>query len=203
MSCPDCSAATGFPNTCGQVVVVNYRPPEASSAIPAWLEYNCDGEVPELILYSTPDLEETIDDWDIDYIELIGKGVSGTSCADSTKVDLCPSTLGTIHDMFMEQTTAINNNIDEAIEGQTTDLEAAISSATNNIISSIATASVGYESDGVTPLPPGFKSLPASYTWDEGNLTEIEVADGVNTWITTNTYDLDGNILTSSGWVRQ
>lgn len=140
MSCPDCSTATGFPNTCGQVVVVNYRPPEASSAIPAWLEYNCDGEEPELILYSTPELDETIDDWDIDYIELIGRGISGTSCADPVHADLCPPTLEAIHDMFVEQTTAINANIDAEIQAQTASINANIDEAETAIVNAIGAA---------------------------------------------------------------
>lgn len=137
MSCPDCTTATGFPTACGQVVVVNYRPPEASSAIPAWLEYNCDGGTPELILYSTPDLSETIDDWDIDYIELIGRGISGTSCADPVHADLCPPTLEAIHDMFVEQTTAINANIDAEVQAQTAAINENIDEAEENIIEAI------------------------------------------------------------------
>lgn len=140
MSCPDCTTATGFPNTCGQVVVVNYRPPEASSAIPAWLEYNCDGGTHELVLYTTPDLEETIDDWDIDYIEVVGKGISGTSCADPVHADLCPPTLDAIHTMFLGQTTAINANIDVEIQSQTTAINANIDEAETAIVNAVETA---------------------------------------------------------------
>lgn len=197
MSCPDCTTATGFPNTCGQVVVVNYRPPEASSAIPAWLEYNCDGEEPELILYSTPELDETIDDWDIDYIELIGRGISGTSCADPVHADLCPPTLEAIHDMFVEQTTAINANIDEAetaivnaVATASNEIKAAIGSAANTIVGAIS-AEPNYAYT-YTYTANGYVETITRTTTDPG-LPPCEVQ--------TYSYDGSFNLTGVSAWV--
>lgn len=210
MACPDCPPNNGLPNSCGQVVVVQYQPSGASSPIPVWLEYNCDGEEPQLIFYADSELTEEIADASLDNVVGIGTGISGTSCADSTKADLCPDTRDFIEGEFTDQTseltshiteqttrvvngisaqtTAINNNIDAEIQAQTAALLLAINRE--------------YDSLGA-PLPVGFQGLPKVFTYTPGELLEtITVVYGTSTYVKTYTYT-GTNKTGDSGWVLQ
>lgn len=210
MACPDCPPNNGLPTSCGQVVVVQYQPPGSSSPIPAWLEYNCDGEEPQLIFYADAGLTSEIADASLNNIVGIGTGISGTSCSDSAKADLCPDTrdfiAGEFEDQTSElsshitaqttrvvngisaQTTAINNNIDAEIQAQTAALLLAINRE--------------YDSLGA-PLPVGFQGLPRTSTYTPGNLVEtITVVSGASTYVRTFTYT-GSNQTGDSGWVLQ
>lgn len=217
MACPDCPPNSPFPSECDQVVVAQVLIPGTSSPVPVWIQYQC-GEPPgedQLVFYADPDLTEEIEDFNVDNIISFGAGINGTSCADSTKVDLCPDTREAMHDMFVEQTTAINANIDAEIQAQTTAINANIDEVNlelDSIDDRLATANTTqanilsevreYDSAG-NPLPSTFSDAPVVFGYTGDNMTTMTVTIGTSTWVNTLTYNGSDQITGISGWVLQ